>query len=246
MENYKETIPVSLRELREDTTYPSQSIYNDYSKKVIIVPPNKHNKRWWGKNQFPKKPPKNKYFSPDGKILSAGGIFFFEETTQGKGIWVVEEPENGMAVYTDFGGKYDYNDGDILATISREFREETYNTAEVSYALLRTVHPSHYVYITGYDNKPVYMCIVAHINQFNVQFSSQKIRDAKEKILICNPSIPENWYRTADVKFILLRDIISGKQRVSRRLSAILECLNAGSLDYDREVLDFFKGFMNR
>ena len=69
----------------------------------------------------------------DDKRLTAGGIFFYEEKNGIKGLWLLKEDDFGKDIFTDFGGKYDYNDGDIYATISREFREEVYNTQEISY-----------------------------------------------------------------------------------------------------------------
>ena len=184
---------------------------------------------------------KYKYTSPDGKKLAAGGVLLFEQTTQGKGIWVIEEEDSVKGiVHTDIGGRYNYDDGDIIATISREFREETYNVHEISFKDLKELPTSHYVYVDGYDKTPSYLCIVAHVNQFNISFNPQKIRESRKKILLANPDVSGEWYKTIDVKFLLLKDIIGDRYKLSRRLYVVLQ--NIANLN-NQEIRDFFKDF---
>jgi hypothetical protein len=185
---------------------------------------------------------KYKYHSADGKI-AAGGILFYDKIEGEKGIWVIEELDdiNGSIIYTDFGGKYDYNDGDIIATIAREFREETYNTEEISFKNLKTVSEKNYVYISGYDRKPTYLCIVIDINMFNIKFDSEKIKKERIKISLCNPKIPEFWYKTRDVKFIKLKDINDKKIKLSQRLEAILKVLKSPEREFPSELSNHFK-----
>ncbi len=191
---------------------------------------------------------KYKYHANDGKKLAAGGILFFEETTLGKGIWVILEEED---IYTDFGGKYDHNDGDIFATISREFREETYNTEEILYKDIKNLPDTHHVYIDGYDGQPVYLCVIVHMNQFQIKFDSDAIKIEREKIVEANPTIPEKWYKTLDAKFLLLKDICDGKYRLSNRLASILNTISnqkesKSTLNrflYNEEIKTFFADF---
>ncbi len=218
---------------------------------IIIYPPSlqkfsKSPYKKWVNKSLPwsqKKMVKYKYHSKDGKRLAAGGILFFEETTRGKGLWLIEEEENGETIYTDFGGKYDHNDGDIFATISREFREECYNTAEVSYNDIKNIPEDHHVYIDGYDGKPVYLCVICHINQFGIQFDSAEIKRKRREIIDTNPNVPEKWYRTLDVKFVLLRDIKNGKSQLSNRAGAILRNLVENKDQCNPELVAFFNGF---
>lgn len=218
------------------------------TKPGFVAPPRsppsyKSHKKWGSKTSSTwqqRKYTKYKFHADDGKKLAAAGILFFEQTTYGKGIWVIEEEENDKLIYTDFGGKYDHNDGDILATACREFREETYNTQEITYKDIKTLPSTHHVYINGYDGNPVYLCVVMHINQFNITFNSKSIEIEKEKILKANPSIPKNWYRTKDVKFILLKDISNGKYRLSNRLAAILRTIIETNNQFSQEIENFF------
>lgn len=226
-----------------DTRYDNTTSYErNYNRTYMVPPPpiqrfsKKSIKPQWSN----KKVTKYKYNAPDGKKLAAGGILFFEQTTSGKGIWVVEEDEISSFVYTDFGGKYDHNDGDIFATISREFREETCNTREILYRDIKNLPPVHHVYIDGYDGKPVYLCVVVHMNHFNMTFDSKEIKTEREKIIETNPTIPEKWYRTNDVKFLLLKDISKGKYQLSKRLTAILKSLSTDKGLYTKEIEEFF------
>lgn len=210
--------------------------------KGCVIDPYKYRRKWYSIPWNQKKYNKHKYHHPDGKKLAAGGICFFEETTEGKGLWLIEEYDNygDKKIYTDFGGKYDYNDGDIFATISREFREESYNTVEITYQTIKDTPTDAHVYIDGYDGYPVYMCIVMHINCFGIQFNSDKIKEAREKVVQANPYISEKWYKTRDVKFVLLKDLESGTCQPSNRLAAILNDICEHPEKYNQEIKDFF------
>lgn len=191
---------------------------------------------------------KYKYTSPSGEKIAAGGILLFEETTQGKGVWVIEEIDMIKGpLYTDIGGRYNYDDGHIMATIVREFREETYNVHEISYRDLRNLPTSQHLYVNGYDGTPSYLSIIAHVNQFNISFNPKEVKEKRKEILIANPDVPGDWYKTIDLKFLLLKDIIGGRHKISKRLYAILKSLsplNAGGQKLqNQEINAFFKDF---
>lgn len=57
------------------------------------------------------------------KRFTAGGILFYDE----EGIYVVDEARG----YSDFGGRYAYEDGSIWATIRRELYEETFGGCDL-------------------------------------------------------------------------------------------------------------------
>jgi hypothetical protein len=181
---------------------------------------------------------KYKYIDPDGRRLAAGGILFYQKTNQGKGIWLIEEEDDKKnIVYSDFGGKYDYNDGDIIATIAREFREETYNMNEISYKDLKNLDETNHFYIDGYDASPTYLCIVIPIEFFNIQFDVDAIKEARERIIRANNSVPSEWYKTLDVKFLLLKDLPYYK--LNNRTFAVLKSLMRNPKN--NEVKEFFK-----
>ena len=213
---------------------------------IIIYPTQYEAKSFPFKRMFNKPGPWNqrikcKYYSEDGKKLAAGGIFFMEDTSHGKGIWVIKEEDNDKTIYTDFGGKYDHNDGNILATISREFREETYNTKEISYKNIISIPQNHHIYIDGYDGEPVYLCIVVNIKNVDINFDSKNICQEREKIIKENPTITSKWYRTIDISFLLLKDISAEYYNLSGRLTSILKNIKYQRGNFSNEIIDFFK-----
>ena len=155
------------------------------------------------KNIYYKKP-KYLYQAKDGNVFAAGGILLYEERPEGKGFWFLNEKDDDeydsdedisgdfrktknfqhKGIFTDFGGKYDYNDGDIFATISREFREETFNMCEIPYNVIKKLSQTNYIYVNGYNNKPSYFCIVANVNIVQGYFNSSNIEKEKRRNII--------------------------------------------------------------
>lgn len=177
------------------------------------------------------------------KYLTAGGVFFYEERNGVKGLWLVKEYNYGEEEFTDFGGKYDYNDGDIFATIVREFREETYNTQEIAYKDILSVPSDCHIYINGWDNKPVYMCIPVHINTFKISFDAVAIKKSRERILKTNAKVPSDWYSTRDVCFVPLDDIEKKIVKISNRLKSILREIIRHIDAYNETLQIFFSRF---
>jgi len=157
--------------------------------------------------------------------LYAGGILLTDKIDEKEGFWIIAEHDLlNRLVYTDIGGRYDYNDGDIFGTITREFREETYNQTQILYKdviksdLMR-------IYIKGYNKAPVYLCIVAPIEKLGLNredLQNIDIQQARNKIIKSNQNIPEKWYRTREFKFISLEDIKNDVFLISKRLQEIL------------------------
>ena len=52
---------------------------------------------------------KYRWFDGKGRQLTAGGILPYDDT----GIWVIGEEDKSGITYTDAGGKYQFEDGDI-------------------------------------------------------------------------------------------------------------------------------------
>lgn len=174
------------------------------------------------------------------KQLTAGGIFFFDKIGEKKGLWLLREEEYNGDVYTDFGGKYDYNDGDIFATIIREFREEVYNTEEITYKQLLSTNPSSHIFINGYIDKPVYMCVVIPYNTFPITLDPQKIERERQQVIKRNPRVPPEWYKTRSVEFVHIDDIEREKVHLSNRLKAILKQIRKTIHECSPEIQNFF------
>src|SRR5271155_5670271 len=62
-----------------------------------------------------------------GRHFSAGGILLYDA----QGFYLVGETSNSGIVYSDIGGRYMPEDGNIWAAIRRELYEETYGVCDL-------------------------------------------------------------------------------------------------------------------
>lgn len=177
----------------------------------------------------------------NGCRLTAGGIFFYDKVNHIKGLWLLKEKDKNEEVYTDFGGKYDYNDGDIYATISREFREETFNTEEISYKKIVKVPHDHHIYIKGFDDRPIYLCMAVYKGDYKLKFDQLKLKSEKQKILDRNQFVPPNWYTTISIEFIPLAQLHN--VQLSGRFKQILKEVTKNISNYSHELQYFFGDF---
>lgn len=168
---------------------------------------------------------RRKWTDPDtGHSLSAGGILFYDEV----GIWVVGEKEHGELKYSDIGGKYEYEDGNIWTTIRRELYEETYGCCDVlsgDIVDLSKKYPP--VYVNGHKRTPVYACLVVPITETllftNFLLDSDAFAIRRKQTLKENSEVPTDYYPFV-LKKILYRDLKN--QRLSYRLQRILRFSN--------------------
>ncbi len=167
--------------------------------------------KWWWKN-------------PQGKFVAAAGILIFDD----EGIWVVVEKSrngDGTFEYSDFGGKYDWNDGDIYATISREFREELYNTNEISYSTVKELSttPSSKKKFIYRMNKGKYFCLIVHNSLVSdIELDNLKVQIKREEIIKSN-EIHQHLYRTEKIKHLNFDELNKYTTKMSYRLSIILK-----------------------
>jgi hypothetical protein len=174
---------------------------------------------------------RSRFLDPDTEYLLAGaGILLLDKISDELGFWVSTELDHeGNLKYTDFGGKYDYNDGDIYATITREFREETYNTREIPFKVAKQIPKSQHVYICGWTPKPQYLCVILDVrgNKDYVDYvpDDDEIKEARVKILKTNPNISPTFYKSIGTKFIPFSKIFGDEcgSLLHLRLKEILE-----------------------
>ena len=165
---------------------------------------------------------KYKWYDGKGRYLTAGGILPYDV----KGIWVIgEQDKSGIITYTDAGGKYQFEDGDIFKTIAREFGEETYHTCDVTRSqisdLANIYDP---VYVNGHENKPVYMCLVVpKMSLEGVLFNDDLLKLARDRVLKENPFVPPNYYNSITIRRIPFDQLNSPDIRLSYRLRRILK-----------------------
>lgn len=164
-----------------------------------------------------------RYRDDEGRLLAAGGLLIHDDN----GIWTIGELWNGKIVYTDFGGKYNPEDGDINATISREFREETYNLYEISYKrICELAKECRKIYV--YDNfrKPVYVCYAINIRDLDFTLQADEYSSARERVISHNIKAPEHiYYKPIELQYFTYEDLKDAyiQATLSFRLKKILE-----------------------
>lgn len=159
--------------------------------------------------------------SHTGHTLSAGGILFYDES----GIWVIGEKEHGEIIYSDIGGKYEYEDGNIWNTIRREMYEETYGCCEVfSHEIVSISKKYPPIYVNGHKKTPVYACLVVPIAEtlsfrtFSLDsdlFAARRLQTLRE-----NPEVPPDYYPCMLIK-LSYKDL-RNHPKLSYRLQRIL------------------------
>jgi hypothetical protein len=107
-----------------------------------------------------KRKPKYRWQDPiSGYGISGGGIIFYDE----EGMWIIRENNKHGPIFTDMGGKYEVEDGNIYATISRELSEESYHTCELTYSQILTLSGlprTKRIYINDREGFPIYICLM--------------------------------------------------------------------------------------
>lgn len=185
------------------------------------------------RNKCHNRPPQGKSWWKDenNNNIAAGGILILDEVNNEKGIWVITEKCKKSCSgysdfeYTDIGGRYSQDDGDIYATISREFREETYNTDEIPRRdieqLMNSDHSSEkFVYRMSTGK---YLCLVVSRKYLpKLYLNNEMVKKNKADILIHNPYVLPSNYRTIDLVFLPFSKIKIGKTSLSFRLKDIL------------------------
>ena len=161
-----------------------------------------------------------------GYTLTAGGILFYDD----QGIWVIGEKDRSGIVYTDIGGRYTYEDGNIWVTISRELREETYGTCELfasEIVSLSKKHPP--VYVNGHENRPVYMCLVIPIVELMLESRKNFVLDPimfnkqRNITLAENPDVPADYYCPCVLTKLSYEELADPRFRLSYRLKRIMK-----------------------
>ena len=174
---------------------------------------------------------KFKWHDPDtNNVLTAGGILFYDDS----GVWVIGEKDKNGIVYTDIGGKYTYEDGNIWATIARELREETYGLCEIFVreiiSLAKRYPP---VYVNGHDNRPVYVCLVVPLRALNLFSREYFVLDPnlfavqRKKTLDENPDVPVDFYSPCILTKLSYEELRNPLFRLSYRLKRILKFSSA-------------------
>ena len=201
---------------------------------LTIPPPGRHQPQKESAFQAKKKPCWNDPVT--GRHFSAGGILLYDT----QGLYLVGETSNSGVVYSDIGGRYIPEDGNIWATIRRELYEETYGVCDlltkeviqfskhlplivldsVGSILKGTLIESSTSVIP--QSSYSYMCLavpICSIPEGRFDFDDDLYQECRART-IAESSAPESFYRPVCIKKVLYDDL--GGYNLSHRLKAIL------------------------
>ncbi len=162
-----------------------------------------------------------------GRQLSAGGILPYD----GDGIWVIGEKVKDEIIYTDIGGKYQYQDGDIYKTVAREFGEELYHSSNITREqVLEISKTSGPMYVNGHKNKPVYVCYIVPydiMKSMGIVLDPTLFLQHRLEVLRGNPHVFPDKYDSVILLHIPFDRLISmlakEKSSISYRLRGVLK-----------------------
>jgi len=170
---------------------------------------------------------KFRWHDPDsGHTFTAGGILFYDD----HGVWVIGEKDKNGIVYTDIGGRYAYEDGNIWTTIGRELREETYGLCEMFVSEIVTLAKKYPpVYVNGHDNRPVYICLVVPLSALSLysrdhfSLNPTLFEIKRRKIISENPDVPVEYYSPCILTKLTFDELKDSSFPLSYRLKRILK-----------------------
>lgn len=176
---------------------------------------------------------KHSYNDGHGRNLTAGGILFYDDN----GLYLISEDKRAQGrnvlEFTDFGGRYSRDDGDIYQTIVRELAEESYLSICITRQTLLMMlyvddkftefNPNaSSAYVHGHNREPVYVCYLVHAShaaEFGVSLNSDVFQDGREYTLAHNPDAGD-YYKISGLHHISYEKL--PEVRLSHRLKRII------------------------
>ncbi len=189
------------------------------------------NKKIGSYSEFQRKAHKNgekfRWDDGQGRQLSAGGILPYDDD----GVWVIGEKVRDEIIYTDIGGKYQYQDGDIYKTVAREFGEELYHSSNITREQVIDIsNISGPMYVNGHKNKPVYVCYIVPysvMKSMRITLNPTLFLKNRVEVLRGNPHVPPDKYDSVTLRYIDFNSLISmlakEKSAISYRLRGVLK-----------------------
>lgn len=144
-----------------------------------------------------------------------GGVVLYNDN----GLWVVSETCGNKVEYTDIGGKYNYNDGNIYACISRELAEETFHTIEVPSSVLKNVPKIEKILTEKFKS---YLCLFIHTDALDIKIDRKEFHRARNETVNNNFDC-KHLYKQIDLIFIPYKDLEENRERFSYRLKKLLK-----------------------
>lgn len=162
-----------------------------------------------------------KYRGWDGEyMLSAGGIIPYDDS----GFWCILEHDGKL---TDIGGKYRFEDIDIDGCVAREWNEETYCIAELRRKDIKTLAKSPNTKVAyvwdNYNVNRTYKSYMIKIDEIlhvtgESEFTSEMFTNARNNAISLNERVPEQMYKSMELRYIPYSDVESNNHLFSFRL----------------------------
>lgn len=175
---------------------------------------------------------KNRWISPKGKHVSGGGILVVNKIEGyfwfiGEKKYNKKDDDKITTIYTDIGGKYRWDDGDIYACIAREWNEETYHSSELTRSnIIELWKNEKKIYVNSKNSKnksSSYICLIIdeiNLNKYT-KIDSILFDINRSNIIKNNPSAPFYIFKSLCIKKVYFNDI--NTKKISGRLKIILE-----------------------
>ena len=155
----------------------------------------------------------------NGNLIPAAGWIPFNSL----GIWVIAEKWGKKKYYTDIGGRYRFDDGDIWATIAREFSEETYQSTCLTRDDIISLLPfSRRYLLRDSRGKICYLCCMIPTGQLslrNKKLDWRKFQERRKEVISTNP---HHTFRICELRFLSYEDLLSKRYCLSIRLKKML------------------------
>jgi len=178
----------------------------------------------------PKTNRKFRWHDGQGRQLTAGGLLPYD----GNGVWLVGEQDRENSIeWTDLGGRYEFEDGDIFKTIAREVGEELYHSSELLHRDIVFFSQRYApVYVNGHQKVPVYICYpvpIIELMRRGFVLDPELFLRNRSMVLKSNPMVPENYYPAVQLKYFpysILRQVLNGERKTPTlkfRLRSVLK-----------------------
>ena len=153
------------------------------------------------------------------RTTNGAGIIFYDNT----GIWVISETRGNHDELIDMGGKYGYEDGNILITACREFSEETYYSFNFTYfMLLKLINENKVIFIQPASNlrSSSYLTLMININDVNFNMDVDCFERNRDKFRRDNPTY--KFYTSNKIIKLLFDELSENKELMNYRLKTVI------------------------
>ncbi len=160
--------------------------------------------------------------------ISGAGMIPYDEN----GIWLLTEVRNNKKILSDAGGRYRFEDIDILGCIAREWNEETYFSSEIrkkDVIELISRKESKYSKVKGDNGRityVIYFFYVKNMTELGINIPSNEDFQSLRKSAIQKNRKNSHQYISTDINYYTFDELILGELEYNGRLKKVLKNLH--------------------